>query len=56
METQSCVAVPNDEGGLDMYPASQWIDHVQHAAARALKLPMNKLVNISNYYFVFNYD
>lgn len=42
METQSCVSIPNDEGGVDMFPASQWMNHVQHSAALALDIPMNK--------------
>ncbi|VEN35588.1 unnamed protein product [Callosobruchus maculatus] len=38
MEVQCCQVVPTEDG-LDMYPASQWIDLVQLAAAEALAIP-----------------
>ncbi|GLV36465.1 Aldehyde oxidase 3 [Carabus blaptoides fortunei] len=43
METQSCICVPTDDGGLDLLSATQWMDNVQMAAAKALNIPMNKI-------------
>ncbi|CAH0562395.1 unnamed protein product [Brassicogethes aeneus] len=43
MENHCCNVYPNQDGGLDMYPASQWMDLSQNAAAAALNLPANKI-------------
>ncbi|GLV36466.1 Aldehyde oxidase 2 [Carabus blaptoides fortunei] len=43
METQSCICVPTDDGGFDLLSATQWMDNVQLAAAKALNIPMNKI-------------
>lgn len=42
METQRTLCVPTDDGGLDLYSATQWMDHVQMAVSQALNMPMNK--------------
>lgn len=42
METQIALVEPNDDGGLNVHAATQWIDHVQMAIAFALKIPQNK--------------
>lgn len=48
METQSAICVPTDNGEYDLYSATQWIDHAQNAAAKALNIPMNKYVAAIN--------
>lgn len=42
METQSCLCIPSDEG-LDVYSATQWLDHVQTAISESLNMPQNKI-------------
>ena len=41
METQSCVCVPVEDG-MDVYPASQWMDLVQRAICQVLNVPENR--------------
>nr|CAD7442483.1 unnamed protein product [Timema bartmani] len=42
METQTCLCVPIEDG-MDVYPASQWMDLVQVAISEALNIPENRL-------------
>jgi xanthine dehydrogenase molybdopterin-binding subunit B len=41
METHSCVCVPVEDG-MDVYPASQWMDLVQRAICQVLNVPENR--------------
>jgi xanthine dehydrogenase/oxidase len=41
METQSCVCVPIEDG-IDVYPASQWMDCIQIAISQVLNIPENR--------------
>lgn len=43
METQQCLSVPAEDGGMDIYSSSQWSDTNQIAVAEVLKVPMNTL-------------
>lgn len=43
METQQCLSVPAEDGGMDIYSSSQWSDTNQIAIAEVLKVPMNTL-------------
>lgn len=45
METQCTVCIPAEDGGIDVYPSSQWMDLVQVAISEALIMPQ-KLINI----------
>nr|XP_031846555.1 xanthine dehydrogenase 1-like isoform X1 [Nomia melanderi]XP_031846556.1 xanthine dehydrogenase 1-like isoform X1 [Nomia melanderi]XP_031846557.1 xanthine dehydrogenase 1-like isoform X1 [Nomia melanderi]XP_031846559.1 xanthine dehydrogenase 1-like isoform X1 [Nomia melanderi]XP_031846560.1 xanthine dehydrogenase 1-like isoform X1 [Nomia melanderi] len=42
MEPQSCVCVPIEDG-LDVYPATQWIDLAQTAISECLDVPSNSI-------------
>ncbi|CAL1679573.1 unnamed protein product [Lasius platythorax] len=42
METQSCVCVPMEDG-MDVYPSTQWIDHIQVAIADCLNVKNNSI-------------
>jgi xanthine dehydrogenase/oxidase len=42
METQCCNVIPNEDG-LEIYPSSQWMDQIQLAVARMLKIQNNKI-------------
>jgi xanthine dehydrogenase/oxidase len=42
-ETQSAIAIPDDSGGMLIHSSSQHLATVQHAVARALRLPMHKV-------------
>lgn len=44
MEPQSCVCIPTNNGGLEVYPASQWIDFAQNAIAFSCDIPLSKIV------------
>lgn len=41
METQNCLVVPKEDG-YDMFPATQFIQNNQAAAAAVCNLPANK--------------
>lgn len=41
METQTCVCVPVEDG-MDIYPASQWMDLIQVAVAELLNIKNNR--------------
>ncbi|XP_043523035.1 xanthine dehydrogenase/oxidase-like isoform X2 [Frieseomelitta varia] len=45
METQTCVCVPIEDG-MDVYPASQWVDLIQVAIAECLGIK-NNCININ---------
>nr|CAD7265322.1 unnamed protein product [Timema shepardi] len=42
METQTCLCVPIEDG-MDVYPATQWMDLVQVAISEALNIPENRI-------------
>lgn len=41
METHAVVCVPKEDG-MDVYPATQWIDAVQMAISAVLKIPEHR--------------
>lgn len=43
MEPQTVFCLPSDDGGLDIYAATQWMDIVQIAVSECLKVPENKI-------------
>lgn len=43
LEPQTTVCFPTDDGGLDVFTASQWYDLVQIAISQCLNLPENKI-------------
>lgn len=43
MEPQSVFCFPNDDGGLDIYSATQWMDVIQLALSECLNIPENKI-------------
>lgn len=43
METQTCVAIPGEEGQMVLWPSTQSPDGVQDAVAGVLRVPMNKV-------------
>lgn len=45
METQCAVCIPAEDGGIDVYPAAQWVDMVQVAISETLNLPQ-RFINI----------
>nr|XP_050853429.1 uncharacterized protein LOC127065310 isoform X1 [Vespula vulgaris] len=46
METQSCVCIPTEDG-MDVYPASQWMDLIQVSIAECLGIKNNSInVNV----------
>lgn len=52
METQSCVCVPKEDG-MDVFSATQWMDHGQVVIAEALGIPTNKCVKKSEMIIIF---
>lgn len=42
METQTCVCIPTEDG-IDVYPASQWMDLVQATISEVLNIPVNRI-------------
>lgn len=45
MEAQTAVCIPAEDGGLTIYPSTQWMDMVQIAISEALNMPQ-KSINI----------
>jgi len=43
METQTCVAYPEENGTMKLLSATQWMDGVQNVAAKALNVDNNKV-------------
>lgn len=43
METQSTVCIPAEDGGIDVYSSTQWMDLTQVAISEALKMPQNAI-------------
>lgn len=43
MEPQTAFCMPSDDGGIDVYIASQWADLAQVAISECLQLPENKI-------------
>lgn len=43
METQSSEAVPTDDGGIDLYSSTQWLDLTQRSAAQMSGLPAGRI-------------
>lgn len=42
METLSCVSVPTEDGGLDIFCTTQWLQIVQETVSLLLNMPQNK--------------
>ena len=40
IEPQTCICIPTEDG-MDVYAATQWVQHTQNATAAALGLPIN---------------
>lgn len=45
METQTTICLPTESGGVDVYTATYWMDFIQMAISKCLKIPENS-VNI----------
>ncbi|XP_056643711.1 xanthine dehydrogenase-like isoform X1 [Diorhabda sublineata] len=43
MELQSCKVVPLDDGGIDIFSTTQWMDANQQGASTVLNMPTNKI-------------
>lgn len=43
MEPQTTFCAPNDDGGLNVYSATQWFDLIQIAIAKSLKMQQSKI-------------
>lgn len=43
MEPQTAFCSPSDDGGIDVYTASQWVDLVQYGISKSLQIPHNKI-------------
>lgn len=43
MEPQTTFCIPSDDGGINVYAASQWFDLIQYAISVSLKMPHNKI-------------
>lgn len=43
MEPQTTYCMPSDDGGLDVYTSTQWVDFVQTAISECLQLSENKI-------------
>lgn len=43
MEPQTTFCQPSDDGGIDVYSSTQWIDFVQMAISQCLDIPENKI-------------
>lgn len=44
MEPQTAFCFPNDDGGINVYCATQWFDLIQQTISRCLKLPHGKVL------------
>jgi len=42
MEPHTCLTVPREGGGLDVFSATQWIDNTQEVIASVLQIPVNQ--------------
>ncbi|XP_056643712.1 aldehyde oxidase 4-like isoform X2 [Diorhabda sublineata] len=49
MELQSCKVVPLDDGGIDIFSTTQWMDANQQGASTVLNMPTNKTWEFSTY-------
>jgi xanthine dehydrogenase/oxidase len=45
LETQVCVCIPVEDG-MDVFPATHWMDLAQSSIANVLNVPMNRLENV----------
>lgn len=44
MEAQSTFCMPNDDGGIKVYAATQWFDLIHVVIANCLKIPQSKII------------
>lgn len=44
LEPQTVFCTPNDDGGINLYASSQWLDLVHVAVSRVLKMPQSKII------------
>ena len=45
METQTCFCIPTEDG-MDVFSATQHMDHIQITLADVLNIPSNQLVKL----------
>lgn len=43
LEPQTAFCIPSDDGGIDVYPATQWFDSIQYGISESLQIPHNKI-------------